>query len=188
VTTKVKRSKNDYVDKKEMYEAFVRWKLKIKDAKEAELEEPRVPEYIGKCIQLIAINLAKAPNFSGYSYKDEMISDGIENCLTYIKNFDPEKSTNPFGYFTQIIYYAFLRRIQKEKKQVYTKHKLLINDMTFNNLVTSGSSEHFDGVKLTYDPEKMAALEELFETKKPSALKKKATKLEKALEDDSSNS
>ena len=56
-----------------------------------------------------------------------MISDGIENCLQYMDNFDPEKSKNPFAYFTQIIYYAFIRRIQKEKKQQQVKQKMIAN-------------------------------------------------------------
>ena len=64
-----------------------------------------------------------------------MISDGIENCVSYIHNFDPQKSNNPFAYFTQIIYYAFLRRIQKEKKQLYIKHKSLEQSVLFNTLV-----------------------------------------------------
>ena len=71
----------------------------------------------------IAEGLSHKPNFINYSYRDEMISDGIENCLMYFANFDETKSKNPFAYFTQIIYYAFLRRIQKEKKQLYVKYK-----------------------------------------------------------------
>ena len=58
-------------------------------------------------------------------YKDDMICDGIENCIQYIDNFDPEKSKNPFAYFTQIVYYAFLRRIAKEKRQMDIKEKIL---------------------------------------------------------------
>jgi len=58
-------------------------------------------------------------------FRDEMISDGVENCIQYIDNFDPEKSSNPFAYFTQIIYYAFLRRIQKEKRQLDIKNKIV---------------------------------------------------------------
>jgi DNA-directed RNA polymerase specialized sigma subunit len=82
-------------------------------------------------LQLI---LSHKPNFSGYTYKEDMISDGIENCLLYIDNFDPEKSNNPFAYFTQIIYYAFLRRIAKEKKVLYTKLKYTEESITaFNN-------------------------------------------------------
>jgi hypothetical protein len=84
-------------------------------------EIPRLPEYVGECILLIAYNLAKKPCFSGYSYKDEMIEDGIENCIMYAYNIDPDK--NPFSYITQIINNAFIRRIDKEKKQLYVKYK-----------------------------------------------------------------
>lgn len=157
-----------------MHAKLLEWKLAVQAAEEAGSERPRVPEYIGECISLIAKNLARKPNFMNYSFKEEMIGDGIENCLMYIDNFNPIKYKNPFAYFTQIIYYAFLRRIQKEKKQTYIKHKIMNHDMVFNNLVeNSGTGDQFDSVKITYDPEKMAALEELFEKKKPSAAKKK---------------
>jgi hypothetical protein len=82
-----------------------------------------IPNYIGECWMKIAEGLSHKPNFISYTYRDEMISDGIENCLMYFENFDPLKSSNPFAYFTQIIYFAFLRRIQKEKKQLYVKYK-----------------------------------------------------------------
>ena len=72
----------------------------------------------------IATRLSHKPNFINYSFRDEMICDGIENCMQYIDNFNPEKSNNPFAYFTQIIYFAFLRRIDKEKKQPYIKFKM----------------------------------------------------------------
>ena len=93
---------------------------------------------------LIAQRLATRPNFSGYMYKDEMVSDGIENCLQYIHNFDPEKSSNPFAYFTQIIWYAFLRRISKEKKQMYIKFKAS-QRQTLENEVFDSSGEAIDG-------------------------------------------
>ena len=64
-------------------------------------------------------------NFVNYMFKEDMISDGIENCVQYIHNFNPEKSKNPFAYFTQIIHYAFLRRIQREKRQLEIKNKIL---------------------------------------------------------------
>ena len=101
--------------------------IAIKEYKAALAADPnvRVPEYIGKCLYDIATKFSMKPNFYGYSFRDEMVSDGIENCLMYINNFDPEKSSNPFSYFTQIVYYAFLRRIMKEKKQSYIKHKLI---------------------------------------------------------------
>ena len=86
-------------------------------------QDPQIPNYIGECFLKIGEHLSRKPNFISYSFRDEMIADGIENCLMYFRNFDPAKSKNPFAYFTQIIYYAFLRRIMKEKKQLYVKYK-----------------------------------------------------------------
>ena len=118
-----KKAKRNYVNNPDLLEALIQYQKDCKEAEDSGDEKPRVPEYIGKCIYQIATRLATKPNFSGYTYKDDMISDGIENCLQYMHNFDPEKSQNPFAYFTQIIWYAFLRRIQKEKKQMYIRFK-----------------------------------------------------------------
>ena len=116
-------AKRNYVNNKDLLEALIQYQKDCREAEDAGEEIPRVPDYIGMCIFQIATRLATKPNFSGYSYKEDMISDGIENCLLYINNFNPEKSQNPFAYFTQIIWYAFLRRIQKEKKQMYIRFK-----------------------------------------------------------------
>lgn len=116
-------AKRNYVNNKDLLEALIQYKKDCKEAEDSGEEIPRVPNYIGECIYMISKRLATKPNFSGYSYKEDMISDGIENCLQYMHNFDPEKSQNPFAYFTQIIWYAFLRRIQKEKKQMYVRFK-----------------------------------------------------------------
>jgi DNA-directed RNA polymerase specialized sigma24 family protein len=102
-------------------------KEKVHNAKENNKTKPDVTNYIGECFLKIANHLSYRPNFINYTYRDDMISDGIENCLQYMNNFNPEKSTNPFAYFTQIIYYAFIRRIQKEKKQTLVKQKLIAN-------------------------------------------------------------
>ena len=85
-------------------------------------------------------------------FREDMISDGIENCVQYINNFDPNKSTNPFAYFTQIIHYAFLRRIQKEKKQMDIKNKILEKtgyDQVFNvdDNVLSNSKSDYNSIK-----------------------------------------
>ena len=105
----------------------------LKEAEDTDSPPPRVTKYLGECILKIANHLSYRPNFINYTYRDEMISDGIENSLQYIDNFDPEKSKNPFAYFTQIIYYAFIRRIAKEKKQQKIKDRILkrsnISDM-----------------------------------------------------------
>ena len=119
---KKKRVRQNYVDNKKFLEAMVEFRNSVIEAKENGKPRPMVPTYIGSCIMKIATHLAHKPNFMNYSFKEEMVSDGIENCLQYIDNFNPEKSKNPFAYFTQIVYYAFLRRIQKEKKQLYTKY------------------------------------------------------------------
>jgi hypothetical protein len=115
-------SKKHYVKNADLYAAMVEYRKAVTEAIEKGEQKPRVPFYIGECIMKIATHLAFKPNFSNYPFREEMVSDGIENCLQYIGNFDPGKSQNPFAYFTQIIYFAFIRRIQKEKKYLYTKY------------------------------------------------------------------
>ena len=119
------KSKEHYVDNKLFLQAMTDWRLKYTKAKEKNRKPPKVTNYIGECFLKIANHLSYRPNFINYTYRDDMISDGIENCLQYMSNFNPEKSNNPFAYFTQIIYYAFIRRIQKEKKQVTIKQRLI---------------------------------------------------------------
>jgi len=114
-----------YVNNKEFLQAISDWKEVVKEAESAGEEQPPVTNYIGECFLKIAQHLSYRPNFINYTFREEMISDGIENCLQYVNNFNPEKSKNPFSYFTQIIYYAFIRRIQKEKKQSHVKHKMI---------------------------------------------------------------
>ena len=116
-----------YVDNKVFLQAMKEWKEQCEEAEQTGEEKPRVSNYIGECFLKIATHLSYRPNFINYTYREEMISDGIENCLQYLDNFNPAKSNNPFAYFTQIIYYAFVRRIQKEKKQVTIKHKLIMD-------------------------------------------------------------
>ena len=124
VMTKRKRSEH-YVNNKEFLAALIKYR---EDKEIAEIQgkpKPPIPRYIGECFLKIANHLSFKPNFVNYMFKEDMISDGIENCVQYIHNFNPEKSQNPFAYFTQIIHYAFLRRIQKEKRQLEIKNKIL---------------------------------------------------------------
>ena len=121
---KRKRSEH-YVNNKEFLAALIRHRENIEIAEIQKKDKPRIPRYIGECFLKIATHLSFKPNFVNYMFKEDMISDGIENCVQYIHNFNPEKSQNPFAYFTQIIHYAFLRRIQKEKKQLEIKNKIL---------------------------------------------------------------
>ena len=119
-----KRSEH-YVNNKEFLAALIKLREDREIAEIRGKEKPRIPRYIGECFLKIATHLSFTPNFVNYMFKEDMISDGIENCVQYIHNFNPEKSQNPFAYFTQIIHYAFLRRIQKEKKQLEIKNKIL---------------------------------------------------------------
>nr|QMP82919.1 MAG: hypothetical protein [Caudoviricetes sp.] len=116
-------AKNEYINNQDFLNALVEYKKSVQESEAENKEKPQIPNYIGECFLKISNNLAKRPNFYNYTYKDEMISDAIENCLMYFENFDPEKSSNPFAYFTQICWYAFIRRIDKEKKQQYIKYK-----------------------------------------------------------------
>jgi len=119
--------KEHYVNNKEFLEAMKAYRKSVNKSKREKKEKPPVTNYIGSCFLKIANHLSYRPNFINYTFRDDMISDGIENCLQYLDNFNPAKSNNPFAYFTQIIYYAFIRRIQKEKKQTTIKHKLIMD-------------------------------------------------------------
>ena len=136
-----KKKPEHYVDNKEFLAALSEYKRNVQDALTEEAPRPMIPNYIGECFLKIAQHLSYRPNFINYPFREDMISDGIENCVQYIDNFDPDRG-NPFAYFTQIIYYAFLRRIQKEKKQLDIKNKILektgydqvfVNDNTVDN-------------------------------------------------------
>lgn len=129
------KNKPHYVNNKEFLQAMVEWKERCKVAASEGKPQPPITNYIGECFLKIANHLSYRPNFINYTYRDEMISDGIENCLQYVHNFNPDKSNNPFAYFTQIIYYAFLRRIQKEKKQSHVKNKIIENMTVDENLI-----------------------------------------------------
>ena len=119
------RKKQHYVDNEKFLEVMGDYREKFLEAKDNDTERPMLPEYAGECFLKIAERLSHRPNFINYAFREEMVSDGIENCVMYASNFNPEKSTNPFAYFTQIIYFAFLRRIEKEKKQLYIKYKTM---------------------------------------------------------------
>ena len=121
----VRKKSEHYVNNKELLQALIVYREKVAHSKENDLPKPRITNYLGECFLKIATHLSYKPNFVNYMFREDMISDGIENCVQYIHNFDPEKSKNPFAYFTQIIHYAFLRRIQREKRQLEIKNKII---------------------------------------------------------------
>jgi hypothetical protein len=147
-----KKKSEHYVNNKEFLEAITIHREKIAYAKENDLPKPRISDYIGSCFLKIATHLSYKPNFVNYMFREDMISDGIENCVQYIHNFNPEKSQNPFAYFTQIIHYAFLRRIEKEKKQLKIKNKIIERTgfdevMMIDDNLLSGSNSEYNSMK-----------------------------------------
>lgn len=115
---------NDYVNNDDFVKALIEYREVSQYAEQQGLEKPRVPNYIGECFWKIAENFSHRPNFINYPFREDMVADGVENCLMYFHNFDENKTRNAFAYFTQIVYYAFLRRIEKEKKELYIKCKI----------------------------------------------------------------
>ena len=147
-----RKKSEHYVNNKELLEALIVYRAKVAHAKENDLPKPRITNYLGSCFLKIATHLSYKPNFVNYMFRDDMISDGIENCVQYIHNFDPEKSRNPFAYFTQIIHYAFLRRIQKEKKQLDIKTKIIEKTgfdevMTVEDGALTGAMSEYNTIK-----------------------------------------
>ena len=134
------KEKPHYVSNKDFSNAVVEYCTTVKEAKENGKDHPIVTNYIASCFLKIAEGLSHRANFVRYTYREEMVMDAVENCLKAIENYDIEAATrsgkpNAFSYFTQISWYAFLRRIQKEKKQQDVKAKLI---------ATSGSEMMLD--------------------------------------------
>ena len=151
VMTKRKRS-DHYVNNKDFLAALIKYRDDVEIASLQDKPKPVIPRYVGECFLKIANHLSFKPNFVNYMFKDDMICDGIENCVQYIHNFNPKKSENPFAYFTQIIYYAFLRRIQREKRQLEIKNKILERSgfsevFTDDNTLDGGNYSEYNSIK-----------------------------------------
>ena len=162
-----KKKGTHYVDNKKFLQAMIEWRESWPD----EENIPPVTNYIGECFLKIATHLSYNRNFINYTYREDMISDGIENCLQYVKNFNPEKSKNPFAYFTQIIYYAFLRRIAKEKKQSHIKNKMIEREAynSFTTMEGDSNTYQVDNIDLAaFLPD-----EDVYKPKKKQSTKKK---------------
>jgi hypothetical protein len=124
------KEKPHYVNNREFSEAVVEYCTEAQKSKSAGERLPVVPDYIASCFLKIAEGLSHKANFVRYTYREEMVMDAVENCLKAIENYNIEAATrsgkpNAFAYFTQISWYAFLRRIQKEKKQQDIKMKFI---------------------------------------------------------------
>jgi hypothetical protein len=131
----MKKTTVHYVDNQKFLAELKAYRVAAAKAKKLKQEAPQVSEYLGECFLKIATHLSYRPNFVNYTFREDMISDGVENCLVYMNNFDPAKSSNPFGYFTQIVFFAFVRRIMREKKHTYIKYRLI------NQAIISGATQ-----------------------------------------------
>jgi len=180
-----KTNKLHYVDNAKFLEAMIEYKSEYDNAVKKGKELPQISEYLGSVFLKIAQRLSFRPNFINYAFKNDMISDGIENCLHYIHNFNPEKSNNPFAYFTQIIYYAFIRRIQKEKKQLYIKYKSMQNYETNPNYMDidhSNENAEYDSTNDYKNSDFKVIVDEFVDTFEKSKKKKVTKKQDTALE------
>ena len=175
-----------YVDNKQLYQAIVEYRKIVKECEAEGKPRPPIPRYIGHCMLMIANRLSTKPNFVNYPYREEMVSDGVENCVCYFDNYNPDRYDNPFAYFTQIIYFAFLRRIQKEKKQLYIKHKSLENSIIMNELVEVGDVDDGDFVPAYsgLDSENTSDFVKAFESNLDKKRKKRKKGVEKFIEED----
>jgi len=180
---KTKTQKEHYVNNKEFLAAMIEYKKSVAEAEKKKKTKPPVTDYIGGCFLKIANHLSYRPNFINYTFRDDMISDGIENCLQYLDNFNPEKSNNPFAYFTQIIYYAFIRRIQKEKKQTTIKHKLIMEANYDDLTLQPGEDREFKN-QFTEFLQKNTVIDEPAKKEKKTKKKSKST-LEYFINEDS---
>ena len=165
-----KKQTQHYVDNKKFLAEMTKFRAKVIRAKDSGRKRPMVTNYIGECFLKIANHLAYRPNFINYTFRDDMISDGIENCLQYMDNFNPEKSDNPFAYFTQIIYYAFIRRIQKEKKQTHIKNKMIEKRSYDTFTVMEGDDTQYQ--VRGFDPDLMLPDEDVYKPKKKESVQK----------------
>ena len=183
---KVKKENKYYVDNKKFYEAMKQYIEAYREAEKKGTELPVASNYIGSCISLIAEKLSLLRNFINYSFREEMISDAKENCILYLHKFNPDKYTNPFAYFTQISYYAFIRRIQNEQKQQYIKHKTLINASVMNILVEMSPEDtsHFNAVYADIGSESSNDLIQKFEQKIQDRKDKKLKDIESFVGED----
>lgn len=164
-----------YIDNKKFYDALVEFKRETEKATAEGRERPQIPNYIGECFYKIAARYSNRYNFKNYPFREDMIMDGVYDCCKYIDSFDPERSKNPFGYFTQAMHFAFIRRIDAEKKYLYTKFKAIENTEIFN---LASDKHDYDttldyGEDLNYSPDARETMSKFIEDYEYSMRRKK---------------
>lgn len=165
-----------YVDNKRFYDACLNHYNKVQTAKEQSKPNPQISNYIGECLMKIAQKMTESSHFRGYDFKEDMIGDAIENCILYFNNFDPIKYKNPFSYFSQICYFAFLRRIGKERDRIYNQYKLSKNARFVNNDSIHNIYDEDTDQFIPYETEDTVAMQTFVEKYEKAVKKRKAKK------------
>ena len=174
---KTVRKKKNYIDNKKFQEEMLKYHLLVRQCQKDNVQSPRANDYIGSCIYLIANRYATKPNFFGYSWLSEMISDGIENSIKYgLNKYDPTRFSNPIAYFTEIIHFSFVRRINTEKREQYNKLKLQQNvnliQQLDNNKYIPGSTNETNDILIKDFEDKLKAKSEIKSQKNKKGLEK----------------
>lgn len=154
----VKKAKDIYVDNDKFATEYDIWITQLKHARENGLPEPRITEYLGECILKICTRLTFMPSFYNYSWRDVMITNALENCIKYFDRFDKnaiskrtgKKTAGPFSYFTTIAYWAFVRTILVEKKELKKKQKYISSLSSVITEIREYDSEEFDNEYINY--------------------------------------
>ena len=175
------RKSTHYVNNVDLYNALVTWQKDCRRAKRKKLPKPALPDFVAECMMKMANRLSQKAGFVNYTYREDMVGDALESCLRYIHNFNPTKSTNAFAYITQIIHNAFIRRIQKEQKQLYVKMRIVDQaDFADSYERQSGDESHYNNSYVTYLQENkgdvITKFENWKESKKSKANAKKKSK------------
>ena len=185
--TKSKRKTKHYVDNKKFYDDIVAYKKRCYEAEMAGKDKPPIPDFSALCVFLIAQNVIRMPAYNGYSYKDEMASDAMMNCIRYFDNFDENKYTNPHAYFTMICSHACKNRINEEKKLRYALYKKFEEDYVLtgnhhqlldekNNLIEpsiyDNISEYIEDYEIKDREKKARRIQKMKEKKKQEELRR----------------
>ena len=174
------KTRNHYVDNRQLYEALVTWQKETRKALRKKLPKPPLPDFVAECMMKMANRLSQKAGFVNYTYREDMVGDALESCLRYIHNFNPAKSTNAFAYITQIIHNAFIRRIQKEQKQLYVKMRIVDQaDFADSYEKQTGDDAHYNNNYVTYLQENKGDVISKFENWKESKKTKANAKKKK---------
>jgi len=137
-----KKGTTNYIDNKKFLAELTEYRKNYYTEVDAGMRPPRLPDYLATCFLQLAEKFSRHKKYFAYPFRDDMVSDAVLCCVKYAHNFDPEKSSQAFGYFTMVVKMAFHQRIAKEKKYLYTKFKCIQDTELFSETIIQDGSEH----------------------------------------------